>query len=88
MDHLMQADIHRAVAAALAELGRSQADLSCLHLRVLIQDGCYVGHTLQCEDIRVLLLAKGNLIEFYGKDGTLLKTVDINQDAKETKKAA
>ncbi len=88
MDHLMQANIHRAVTAALAELGRPRADLSCLNLRVLIQDGYYVGHTIQYEDIRVFLLANENLIEFYNRDGTLLKTVNVDRDAPDTRKAA
>ncbi len=88
MNHLMQADIHRAVTAALAELGQPHADLSCLNLRVLVQDGYYAGHTIQCEDIRVFLPANGSLIEFCGKDGTLLKTVDLNQGVREARNAA
>ena len=39
MDHLMQADMYRAVIEALAELGKPHANLSCLNLKVLIRDG-------------------------------------------------
>ena len=88
MDHLLQADIHRAVIEALAELGKPHADLSCLNLKVLIRDGYYAGHTIQYEDLWIVLLASGNLIEFYGANGTLLKTLTVNQDGSGKRKAA
>ena len=88
MDHLMQADMYRAVIEALAELGKPHANLCCLNLKVLIRDGYYAGHTIQYEDIRLVLLARENRIEFYGRDGTLLKTVTVNQDRRDTRKAA
>ena len=88
MDHLLQADIHRAVMEALAELGKPHADLSCLNLKVLIRDGYYAGHTIQYEDLWIVLLASGNLIEFYGANGTLLKTLTVNQDGSGRRKAA
>ena len=88
MDHLMQADMYRAVIEALAELGKPHANLSCLNLKVLIRDGYYAGHTIQFEDIRLVLLAGKNRIEFYGGDGTLLKTVTVDQDRRDTRKAA
>ena len=88
MDHLMQADMYRAVIEALAELGKPHANLSCLDLKVLIRDGYYAGHTIQFEDIRLVLLAGENRIEFYGGDGALLKTVTVDQDRRDTRKAA
>jgi len=88
MDHLMQADIHRAVIEALSELGKPHADLSCLNLKVLIRDGYYAGHTIQYEDIRIVLLTSENLIEFYGGDGTLLKTATVDKDRPDKRKAA
>ena len=88
MDHLMQADMYRAVIEALAELGKPHANLSCLDLKVLIRDGYHAGHTIQFEDIRLVLLAGENRIEFYGGDGTLLKTVTVDQDRRDTRKAA
>ena len=88
MDHLMQADMYRAVIEALAELGKPHANLCCLNLKVLIRDGYYAGHTVQYKDIRLVLLASENLIEFYGGDGTLLKTVAVDQDRPEKRKAA
>ena len=88
MDHLIQADIHREAKEALAELGKPHADLSCLNLKVLIRDGYYAGHTIQYEDIRIVMLADGKLIEFYGGDGTLLKAVIVDQDRPNTRRAA
>ena len=88
MDHLMQADIYRAVIEALAELGKPDANLCCLNLKVLIQDGYYAGHTIQYEDLRLVLLPNENRIDFYGSDGTLLKTITVDQDRRNTKRAA
>jgi hypothetical protein len=88
MDHLMQADIHRAVIEALAELGKPHADLCCLNLKVLIRDGYYAEHTIQYEDIRIALLIGENLIELYGEDGTLLKTATVDKDRSDKRRAA
>lgn len=88
MDHLMQADMYRAVIEALAELGKPNANLCCLNLRVLIRNGYYAGHTIQYEDIRLVLLANENRIEFYDGDGTLLKTVAVDQNRPDKRKAA
>ena len=84
----MQADMYRAVIEALAELGKPHANLDCFNLKVLIRDGYYAGHTIQYEDIRLVLLASENRIEFYGGDGTLLKTVTVDQDRTDRRKAA
>ncbi len=88
MDYLMQADIHRVVVETLAELGKPCADLSCLDMRILIRDGSYAGHAIQHEDIRVVLSAGGNVIDFYGEDGTLLKTLTVAQDRSDKRKVA
>jgi hypothetical protein len=88
MDHLMQADIHRAVIEALAELGKPHANLCCLNLKVLIRNGYYAEHTIQYEDIRISLLIGENLIEFYGEDGTLVKTATVDKDRFDQRKAA
>ena len=88
MDHLLQADIYRAVIETLAELGKPHAVLSCLNLKVLIQDGYYAGHTIQYEDIRLVLLPNENRIDFYRNDGTLLKTVTVDRDSRNMRRAA
>ena len=88
MDYLMQADIYRVIAETLSDLGKPHARLSCLNLRALIRDGYYTGHAVQYEDIRIVLLTGGSLVEFYGADGTLLKTVTVDQDGSGRKNAA
>ena len=88
MDHLLQADMYRAIVDALAELGKPHANLGCLNLKILIRDGYYDGHTIQYEDIRLVLLASENRVEFYGEDGTLLKTVHVDQDWPHKQRAA
>jgi hypothetical protein len=88
MNCLMQADIHRTVIEALADLEKPHARLSCLNLRALIRDGYYTGHAIQYEDIRIVLPTSGNLIEFYGGDGSLLKTVTVDQAMPDKRKAA
>jgi hypothetical protein len=88
MDYLMQADIHRVVAKTLSDLGKPHARLSCLNLRALIRDGYCTGHAIEYEDIRIVLLTDGSLIEFYAADGTLLKTVAADQGWSGRKNAA
>ena len=88
MDYLRQADIHRVVAETLSDLGKPHARLSCLNLRALIRDGYCTGHAIHYEDIRIVLLTDGCSIEFYGADGTLLKTVTVDQEWSGRKNAA
>ena len=88
MGHWMQADIHRTVIEALAELAKPHADLCCLNLEVLMRNGYYAEHTIQYEDIRIALLIGENLIEFYGGDGALLKMAIVDKDRSHKRRAA
>ena len=88
MDYLRQADIHRVVAETLSDLGKPHVRLSYLNLRALIRDGYCTGHAIEYEDIRIVLLTDGCSIEFHAADGTLLKTVAVDQEWSVRKNAA
>ena len=77
MDNATQARIHQIVTSTLRELGVPDVTFSFANTTILIRDGCYLGHSLVCGHIRVVLLAGGEKIEFYDSGGSLLRQVCV-----------
>jgi len=77
MDNATQARIHQIVANTLRELGIPDAKFSVANTTILIRDGYYVGRSLVCGHIRVVLLADGEKIEFYDSSGGLLRQICV-----------
>ena len=80
--------VWKLVTDMLTELGKPDVDLSCVNRTVLIRDGYYVGHSMQYEDIRIVLHSGGECIEFFGEDGALLKTITLVQSSDGEREAA
>ncbi len=81
MDYLMQQRIHDYLVATLRELGVANPRLDAVQMRILTKDGCYAGQVVQCEQIRVFFSEDGQVIDFFGLDGALLKKVGVSQIA-------
>jgi len=77
MDNATQALSHQIVANTLRELGIPDAKFSFANTTILIRDGFYLGHSLVCGHIRVVLLAGGERIEFYDSSGGLLRQICV-----------
>lgn len=71
------------VAATFAELGAGDAPIS--HT-VLLRENYFVGHCFRCGDFRALRKPDSTVIEFFGADGQLLRTISL--EATRTSKAA
>ncbi len=80
MDYVVQSRLHVFVVATLRELGVANPRLEAVSMRVLTKDGCYAGQVAQCEHIRVLFSASGQ-IQFFGPGDVLLRTIGISQVA-------
>lgn len=81
MDYVMQTRIHDFVVATLRELGVANPRLDAINMRILTRDGCYAGHVVQCEQIRVFFSEDGQIILFFGPGGVLLREVGVGQIA-------
>ena len=77
MDNATQTRIHQIVVNTLRELGIPDAKFSVANTTILIRDGYYVGRSLVCGHIRVVLLAGGEKIEFHDSSGDLLREVCV-----------
>ena len=77
MDNATQAKIYHIVADALRELGVPDASFSFANTTILIRDGIYLGHSMVCGHVKVLLLAGGERIEFYDQAGSLLRQIRV-----------
>lgn len=80
MDYVVRFRLHDLVLATLRELGVRNPRIDAVNMRILVKDGCYAGHTVQCEHIRVLFAASGQ-VHFFGPGDVLLKRVGVGQVA-------
>jgi hypothetical protein len=79
MDNAMQTKIHQIIADTLAELGIPVVNFSIANTTILIRDGYYVGHSMLCGHVRIVLLSGGERLEFYDQNGNLLKVIGVSQ---------
>lgn len=80
MDYVVRSRLHSLVIATLRELGVANPLLDAANMRILIRDGCYAGQVVQCEHIRVLFAAGGQ-VHFLGDGDVLLKQIGVGQIA-------
>jgi len=79
MDHATQAKIHQTIVETLKELGIPNARFSITDTTILVQDGCYVGRSLVCGHVRVVMRSGGERIEFYDRGGGILRVICLSQ---------
>lgn len=79
MDYAVQAEIHRIITETLAELGIPNARFSIADTTILVQDGSYIGRSLVCGHVRVVMLAGGERIEFHDQCGGILRSICVTQ---------
>ena len=88
MDHVTQANVYQIIVETLKELGVPNAKFSITETTILVQDGCYVGRSLVCGHIRVVMLAGGKRIEFRDESGGILRVIYLSQSIVVRAKAA
>ena len=79
MDHTTQATIHQIIAKTLTELGLPDARFSISDTTILIRDGSYIGRSLVCGPVRVVIISGGERIEFYDQNDDILRLIYLNQ---------
>jgi hypothetical protein len=65
------------MAAAFQELGAGDSPIS--HT-LLLRDRCFVGHRYRCGDWCAIWKPSSTVIEFFGADGELLRTITLEAD--------
>jgi hypothetical protein len=80
IDYVIRSRLHDLVIATLSELGVTNPQFDAIHMRTLVKDGCYAGHVLRCEHIRVFFSASRQ-IDLFGPGDMLLRKVDVEQIA-------
>ena len=88
MDHVTQANVYQIIVETLKELGVPNAKFSITETTILVQDGCYVGRSLVCGHVRVIMRSGGELIEFRDKCGGILRVIYLSQSIVVRAKAA
>ena len=79
MDHAAQAKNYQTIVETLKELGIPNAKFSITDTTILVQDGCYVGRSVVCGHVRVVMLSGGERIEFYDQGGGILRVICLSQ---------
>ena len=79
MDYATQAHVYRIVVETLRELGIPNAEFSITDTTILVQDGCYVGRSLVCGHICVVMRSGGERIEFHDESGGVLRMIRLPQ---------
>ena len=79
MDHATQSKIHKIIANTLTELGLPDARFSISDTTILIRDDSYIGRSLTCGPVRVVIVSGGERIEFYDQNDDILRLIYLNQ---------
>lgn len=79
MDHAAQSTIHRLIAETLKEIGLFDPKFSISDTTVLIRDGSYIGRSLMCGPVQVIIISGGERIEFYDQNGSILRLICLSQ---------
>ena len=79
MDHATQAKIHRIIAKTLTELGILNPKFTISDTTILVQDGFYIGRSLVCGHVRVVILSGGERIEFHDQSGGILRLICLDE---------
>ena len=88
MDHFTQANVYQIIVENLKELGIPNAKFSITETTILVQDGCYVGRSLSCGHVRVIMRSGGERIEFRDESGGILRVICLSQSIVVRTKAA
>ena len=88
MDYAAQANIYQIIVETLKELGIPNARFSITETTILVRDGCYIGRSLVCGHVRVLMPSGGKRIEFYDRNGGILRLICLPQSVVVQAKAA
>ena len=88
MDHVTQANVYQIIVETLTELGIPNAEFSITDTTILVQDGCYVGRSLVCGHVRVIMRSGGERIEFRDESGGILRVICLSQSIVVRAKAA
>ncbi|MFC1596703.1 hypothetical protein ACFL5Q_02040 [Planctomycetota bacterium] len=82
MDDGTESDLlHQTIAAGLSELG--MPDLPCRSTTFLIHDGHCVGRRFLFDGVQAVWLIAENVVQFYGGNGRVLKSVEVGTAERE-----
>ncbi len=70
--------IHDIVAATLCDMGLCQAPAALIHT-ILLRDGHFIGHKYRFDGGYAAWVAATNVIEVYGDDGKLVRTIILTR---------
>ncbi|MHB0958278.1 MAG: hypothetical protein ACYC0X_12430 [Pirellulaceae bacterium] len=87
MDYVTQANVYQSIVETLKELGVPNTGFSVTDTTILVQDGCYVGRSLVCGHVRVIMRSGGDRIEFRDQSGDILRIVSLPQSVLQAKAA-
>jgi hypothetical protein len=78
-------EVRQIVAQAFLELGVPHQELSRMSDTILIRDGFYYGRSYRAGGLMAMWMA--GLIQFYGPEGEMLRTILLRRDQVQSKAA-
>jgi hypothetical protein len=81
-------EVRQAVQSTFSQLGASSAELAGMSEWLLVQEGRYFGRTYSAGPLTAMWLADVNLVQFYGPDGEMLRTLEVCQQPQTSRQAA
>lgn len=70
---------HRIIGKTLSELGIPNGKFSITDTTVVIRDGFYVGRSLVCGPVKVVVVPGGERIEFHDQNGSVFRLICLSQ---------
>jgi hypothetical protein len=80
--------VRKTVYKVFSELGLSHTVLAGAEESLLVSDGRYHARTYQAGDYMAMWMIDVRLIQFYGPNGEMLRTIDLAQQHEAVRKAA
>lgn len=85
---LQTQQVRELVGQTLAEFGVSPEQLEHCKDTILIQDGHYCGRSFRVDGYLAMWMVEIGLLQFYDRDGALLKTITLSRQQPSHPRAA
>lgn len=72
----------------LHELGAGEDELTVLHEVILIRNGRYCGRSYRAAGLLAMWLVEVGILQFYGPEGEMLRTVNLFEEMSAVRQAA
>ncbi len=86
--HPPAGEIRKVVARGFQELGATAEEISSMDETLLIDEGRYAASSYAAGDLLAMWLESVGILQFYGREGKMLRTVSLFGETMPRRRAA